>query len=127
MAHDPQSRKCSIIIINPQEAGFDHSHINDQIRLFSPDYYCLSDDFSATGIPHTHIFLLLRCPVRLSSLKKTFPTAYIEKAYVSVKDNRDYLLKEGRWKDSEKAVPSVARMFEEYGVRNYGCYISSNK
>lgn len=116
MAHDIQSRKWALTINNPLDSGFDHSEINSQIKLFSADYYCLCDEIASTGTPHTHIFLYSRSPIRFSTIKKRFPSAHIEKAYGSAADNRDYLRKEGKWKDSEKADTSVEGTFEEYGM-----------
>ena len=53
--------------------------------------------------------------MRFSTIKGRFPTAHIEKAYGSAKDNRDYIRKEGRWADTEKAETSVPGTFEEWG------------
>ena len=53
--------------------------------------------------------------MRFSTIKGRFPTAHIEKAYGSTKDNRDYIRKEGRWAETDKAETSVAGTFEEWG------------
>ena len=53
--------------------------------------------------------------MRFSTIKGRFPTAHIEKAYGSAKDNRDYIRKEGRWADTEKAETAVPETFEEWG------------
>ena len=101
--NNTQSRKWGLTINNPLEAGLDHKAIVDLLQRFSPTYYCLCDEIATTGTYHTHVFFYSASPVRFSTIKGRFPTAHIEKAYGSVKENRDYLRKEGRWADSEKA------------------------
>lgn len=48
-------------------------------------------------------------------MKRRFPTAHIESAKGTSKENRDYIRKEGRWASSEKAETSVEGTFYEYG------------
>ena len=75
----------------------------------------MADEIATTGTYHTHIFLYSPSPMRFSTIKGRFPTAHIEKAYGSAKDNRDYIRKEGRWADTEKAETAVPETFEEWG------------
>lgn len=115
MGNNTQSRKWSLVINNPLEAGLDHAAIREILRRFSPAYFCMADEIATTGTYHTHIFLYSPSPMRFSTIKGRFPTAHIEKAYGSAKDNRDYIRKEGRWADTEKAETSVPGTFEEWG------------
>ena len=115
MGYNTQGRKWALVINNPQEAGLDHKAIIDLLKLFSPAYYCLCDEIATTGTYHTHVFFYAPSPVRFGTIKGRFSTAHIEKAYGSVQVNRDYLRKEGRWTDSEKAETSVPGTFEEWG------------
>lgn len=115
MGNNTQSRKWSLVINNPLEAGLDHAAIREILHRFSPAYFCMADEIATTGTYHTHIFLYSPSPMRFSTIKGRFPTAHIEKAYGSAKDNRDYIRKEGRWADTEKAETSVPRTFEEWG------------
>ena len=39
MGNNSQSRKWSLVINNPLEAGLDHTAISEKLHLFSPDYY----------------------------------------------------------------------------------------
>lgn len=87
--------------------------IREILRRFSPAYSCMADEIATTGTYHTHIFLYSPSPMRFSTIKGRFPTAHIEKAYGSAKDNRDYIRKEGRWAETDKAETSVADTFEE--------------
>lgn len=115
MGNNTQSRKWVLVINNPLEAGLDHAAIREILHRFSPAYFCMADEIATTGTYHTHIFLYSPSPMRFSTIKGRFPTAHIEKAYGSAKDNRDYIRKEGRWADTEKAETSVPGTFEEWG------------
>jgi len=110
-----QSRKWLMVINNPQECGFDHSHICELLMKFFPDYFCMADEIAKTGTFHTHVFLYSHSPIRFSTLKNRFPIAHIEKAYGSAKENRDYILKEGKWELDEKAETKVEESFYEHG------------
>ena len=110
-----QSRKWLMVINNPQECGFDHSHICELLMKFFPDYFCMADEIAKTGTFHTHVFLYSHSPMRFSTLKNRFPIAHIEKAYGSAKENRDYILKEGKWELDEKAETKVEGSFYEHG------------
>lgn len=65
---------------------------------------------------HTHLFLNLSpSNCRFSTLKSKFPGAHIEKAMGTSRENRDYIRKDGKWKESEKGTGSIPDTFEEYG------------
>ena len=81
MGNNSQSRKWSLVINNPLEAGLDHTAISEKLHLFSPDYYCMADEIATTGTYHTHVFFYAPSPSRFSTVKKRFPIAHIEKAY----------------------------------------------
>lgn len=115
MENNTQARKWALVINNPLEAGLDHAAIRKILHRFSPTYFCMADEIATTGTYHTHIFLLAPSPIRFSTIKNRFPTAHIEKAYGSAKTNRAYILKEGRWADTDKAETSVSGTFEEWG------------
>ena len=88
MENKTQSRKWTLTINNPLEAGLDHDAISELLHRCSPAYFCMADEIATTGTPHTHIFLYAPSPVRFSTLKNRFPTAHIEKAYGSANENR---------------------------------------
>jgi len=54
-------------------------------------------------------------PIRFSTIKKRFPIAHAEKALGSAKDNRDYILKTGKWAETDKAETSIPGSFVEWG------------
>lgn len=115
MGSNSQSRKWSLVINNPLEAGLNHSAITDILRRFSPGYFCMADEIATTGTHHTHIFLYAPSPIRFSTVKGRFPIAHIEKAYGSAKDNRDYIAKSGKWAGTDKSETSIPGTFEEWG------------
>ena len=116
MTNNTQSRKWLITINNPQECGLDRNTIIDKLNAFFPGYYCLADEIATTGTPHTHIFLYRKSAIRFNTIKKVFPIAHIDKSYGSVIENRDYVAKQGKWADSDKAETSVEGSFYECGT-----------
>ena len=110
-----QSRKWQLTINNPDSAGLDDQTLIDQIHTLVPDYFCKADEIAKTGTPHVHIFIYRVSPLRFGTIKKAFPTAHIEKAYGSSADNRNYIRKEGKWSETDKAETKVAGSFYEEG------------
>lgn len=110
-----QSRKWSLVINNPLDCGLTHDAICEILMKFFPDYFCLADETASTGTFHTHIFIYSHSPIRFSTLKGRFPVAHIEKALGSAKNNRDYILKSGKWETDVKAETSIKGSFYEYG------------
>ena len=78
MASNPQSRKWTLTINNPQDCGLDRDGIRKILNLICPDYYCMADETATTGTFHTHIFIYSKSPIRFSTVKNRFPTAHIE-------------------------------------------------
>ena len=115
MANNSQSRKWALVINNPLDCGFNHEAITAILDRFSPAYYCLADEIATTGTYHTHIFLYSPSPIRFSTVKGRFPTAHIEKAFGSAQENRNYVLKSGKWAEDEKAETAIAGSFLEWG------------
>ena len=115
MASNPQSRKWTLTINNPQDCGLDRDGIRKILNLFCPDYYCMADETATTGTFHTHIFIYSKSPIRFSTVKNRFPTAHIEKAFGSAKENRDYIRKDGKWADDKKSETSHKGSFYEFG------------
>lgn len=113
---DTQCRKWTLVINNPEEHGLDIEKITELLHLFHPDYFCLAAEISSTGTYHVHIFIYSTSPIRFGTLKNRFPTAHIEMARGSCVQNRQYIQKEGKWADTEKAETSVDGSFQEFGT-----------
>ena len=111
-----QSRKFLLTINNPESAGMTHEEIIDRAQKFNPDYFCMADEIVASGTYHTHVYLYSESPMRFETVKKRFPTAHIDKAAGSSRSNRDYIRKEGKWADTDKADTRVEGSFKEFGT-----------
>ena len=111
-----QSRKFLLTINNPADSGMTHDVIIDRAQMFNPDYFCMADEIGASGTYHTHVYLYSSAPMRFNTVKRRFPTAHIDKAAGSSKSNRDYIRKEGKWADTDKADTRVEGTFEEFGT-----------
>lgn len=113
---DSQGRKWQLTWNNPLDHGNTHERIIERFSELAIDYWCLADEVGTkTKTHHTHGFIYSPSPVRFSRLKRLFPQAHIEKANGSCKDNRDYILKEGRWRDTLRAETSIEGSFCENG------------
>ena len=65
---------------------------------------------------HTHCYCEFSSPVRFSTLKNAFKSSHIEQAFSDAQTNLDYIKKEGKWKDSEKADTVIEGSYEQYGT-----------
>lgn len=116
MADNKQGRKWLLTINNPLNAGFNHDQLIEIAKYFVPDYFCMADEIApSTGTQHTHLFIYSKSPIRFSTIKGRFISAHIDKANGSVKENRDYIRKEGKWLNDDKADTKVENSFYEWG------------
>lgn len=110
------SKKYQITINHPKEKGWDHAKIKETLlSLKSIEYFCLADEVGEQGTYHTHIFLYARNCIRFQTLKNRMHDCHIEVCRGLVSDNKNYILKEGKWADTNKAETSVPGTFEEWG------------
>lgn len=113
---NPQSRKWNIVINNPQKYGLTREIIIDRLNSLFPTYYCISDEISKSGTPHTHIFIYRKSPIRFSTIcSSKFPVCHCEKAHGSVLENKEYISKIGKWEGTEKEETKVEGSFYEWG------------
>ena len=113
--NNSQSRKWQLTINNPADCGLDQKRIIELLQLFRPTYFCMADEIATTGTYHTHVYLYSHSPIRFSTIKNRFPTAHIEKASGTSKENRDYIRKEGKWAVTSKVETCVPDTFLEFG------------
>ncbi len=113
---DTKSRKYQLTFNNPTEHGFTHEKINEIMKEINCKYYCLCDEVGAEEkTPHTHLYFVCENAVRFGRVKKLFPAAHIEAAKGSSRENRNYILKEGKYENSKKKETNLSETFEEYG------------
>lgn len=111
---DTQSRKWQITINNPQDKGFTHARIAQELQgLKALTYYCMADEAGQTY--HTHVYAAFSSAVRFSTLKARFPEAHLESARGSSAQNRDYITKSGKWLGDAKHGTKIPGTFEEWG------------
>lgn len=114
MARERAYRKFQLTINNPLEHGFTHEIIRQNLeQLKSCLYWCLCDEIGEHGTPHTHIYAAFKNAVMFSTIQQRFYGAHIEVAKGSHRENRDYIRKEGKWRDTDKAETNLPETFEE--------------
>lgn len=113
---DTQSRSYQITINNPDEKGFTDEKIEQIIAKSRVTFACYAHEIGETGTPHVHIYMLFPSARRFSTLKKKFPGAHIEKTYGSAQDNIDYIKKQGKFAETNKAETSVEGSYREFGT-----------
>ena len=103
---DRRARKYTITLNNPLDMNppMTHEQIKKSIgELCSVTYWCMADEVGVKEqTPHTHIYLYSVSPIRFSTIKRRFNQGHIESAYGSSTENRDYILKAGKWKNTAK-------------------------
>lgn len=117
MARDEAHRKYQLTFNNPEKLGFDHQTIKTTLgTLQTCVYWCMCDEIgNETGTLHTHLYMAFKNPVMFQTIQQRFYGAHIEPAKGSHRENRDYLLKEGKWADDAKHETSMPGTFEESG------------
>ena len=116
MAKNTRSRKWQVTINNPSEKGYTHEKIKELINeLKSLTYACWCDETGKEGTYHTHIYFVCTNAIYFNSVKTRFEGAHIEMARGTSQENRDYILKEGKYEDSDKKETNHPETFEEVG------------
>ncbi|MEC0227347.1 hypothetical protein [Paenibacillus alba] len=112
---DTQSRKYLLTLNNPTLHGITHESIQQTLtsNFKSLVYACMSDEVASQF--HKHLFLSFSSSVRFSTIKKHFPTAHIDKSRGTAEANRDYVFKQGRWADTNKAETNLKDTHWEWG------------
>lgn len=113
---DTQSRKWQITINNPEDKGYTTEHIREIIEDMKTITYAIwsFEVGGETGTRHTHIFLYGVNAIRFSKLLKEFNGGHFEVAKGTVQQNRDYVLKQGKWKNDPKGDTRIDGEQYEY-------------
>lgn len=115
MGNNKQSRKYLLTINNPVDHHVTHETLKDTLNAMNCTYWAMCDEVGEKGTPHTHVYLVRKSPIRFDTMKRKFPAAHIDTAYGTSTENRDYLLKQGKWTETKKSETSVEGSFEEFG------------
>lgn len=107
-------RKFQLTFNNPQEHGFDHKTVRHILQDISGIlYWCMCDEEGSTY--HTHLYVAFENAKEFSMMQRRFYGAHIEAAKGTHRENRDYIRKEGKWRDSVKSETNKPETFEESG------------
>ena len=115
MDKDVQSTKWLLTINNPDDHNISIESLKETLQNMPLRYTCVSKEIGESGTPHFHIFIYTKSPMRFSTVKNRFPTAHIDKSQGTAMENRDYVKKEGKWAETDKAQTSVPGTFWEWG------------
>lgn len=109
-------RKWQITINNPIEHSFSHEKIRETNQdLKGLVYWCMCDEIGQNETYHTHIYMYYKDARTFETIKNLFPPAHIERARGTSQENRDYIRKEGKHSETEKATTNLKDTFEEFG------------
>lgn len=116
---DTRSRKWMITINNPAEKGYSHDRIKSELNdIKSLAYWCMCDEIgNKTHTYHTHIIIFRDGALRFSTLQKHFPPgSQLDMLRGTLQQARDYIRKEGKYKDTDKEETNLRDTFEESGM-----------
>lgn len=112
---DRKSRKYLLTFNNPKEHNATHDILNNSMNSFNWIYYCMCDEIGSEGTYHTHLFFQCENAVHFSKVKKVFPSAHIDECKGSAEQNKNYILKQGKYINTDKSETNIPDTFEEYG------------
>ena len=114
MPRNKAYRKFQLTFNNPKEHAFEHETIRHILEEISGVvYWCMCDEEGSTY--HTHLYVAFENAKEFSMMQRRFYGAHIEAAKGTHRENRDYIRKEGKWRDSEKSETNKPETFEESG------------
>ena len=116
--YDKQRDQFLITFNNPLTHGYNHDQIKEIIhRKFKHlQFYCMADEISTTGTPHTHLYILLTSKKRWSAVQNAFKHAHIEEEVRgSPQQVVHYIKKDADNLTDEKRETSVPGTYEEWG------------
>lgn len=112
---DIKRRSFVITMNNPEAHGLTLNIVDKVVKALKPNYYCRCMEVGERGTKHIHIYFFRSSNIRFSTLKRRFPTAHIEEARGTASQNRDYIMKGGKWELTDKAKTSIEGTFAEFG------------
>lgn len=107
-------RRMQITCNNPLEKGFTGDKIKEIMKRWQTEYYCFCYETGEQGTYHFHLYTKFRNPQSVETVSKAFGNAHVEMIHSATsKQNRDYVLKEGAYQDSEKKTTNHSETFYE--------------
>lgn len=117
MEDKTRSRKWLLTINNPEEHGYTHDYIKNTLQSFKAvKYWCMCDEIGGkNNVYHTHLFIMGQNAIKFATVKQRFSKAHIDFCRGMAQENRDYILKEGKYKGTAKEETNIRETFEELG------------
>jgi len=114
---DPQNRQWHIVINNPAEHGYTLDKIKDILHSKrNIVYFCISFEIGLDGNTiHAHIYFRCSSSMRKSTVKRKFPSTHVEECKGTPQQNREYILKIGKWENDVKARTKIEDTWYEWG------------
>lgn len=116
MSSHKKYRRMQVTCNNPQEKGFTPDKIREIMQRWKTEYFCFCYETGEGGTYHFHLYIKFINPQSWETVSKAFDHAHIEPARGNSQENRDYIRKEGAYKDSEKATTNHLETFCESGT-----------
>lgn len=114
-----RSRKWLLTCNNPDKHGWDYTKIESSISAFKGVQYACwcTEKGLKEETEHFHLFLHFKNQVKDDSLHSVFKrdSWHSDKCRGTTQDNRDYILKQGKYAESEKSKTSIDGSFREVG------------
>lgn len=111
-----QCKRWLLTFDNIDKHDISHKMLKECLSTFNVSYYCMADEKTEAGMLHTHLYFETGNNCRFTTVKKRFPNiAHIDQAFGTPQECRDYVRKEGKYLNSEKALTSLPETFEEFG------------
>lgn len=94
-----------------------HALIKERLCMLpSVLYWCISDEIgNETKLYHTHVYVHMLKGVNFERIKLLFPTAHFDFCKGTQTENKQYVFKEGKWKDTQKEDTRINGTQEEWG------------
>lgn len=107
-----------LTINNPIDKGYTHEKIKELINeLGKKKYWCMSDEKGLKeGTLHTHIYIIFENAASFKRIQEIFSGAHIDVVKGMPTQVRDYIMKDGKWKEHPKAETKIEGSQEEWGV-----------
>ncbi len=113
--YDKQRDQFFICINNPLDYGYTHETIKQIIRdkFKHAIFYCMADEISTTGTPHTHLYILLAKKKRRSAALRALPHCHFESEVRGTPQQVvAYIKKES---ENDKQKTRVEGTYEQWG------------
>ena len=111
-----QSRKFLVTIGNHDECGFSTKTVKGIVRSLNPSYFCIVEDCNKAGGAHMHLFIQMKAPMRLKTIKKYFPVAHVKIVNGSAREIRSYMKKEDKFSELSANEMIKDGSFYESGI-----------